>query len=260
MAATSDKFSSDIRNEPDAVLLLRYQRQLDIAAREELVRRHLALVKRLARRYGYTTEPLEDLVQVGSVALLRALDRYDATTGSSFVAYAIPTIVGELRRHFRDHGWSVRVPRALQERSRNVQNAMSELAGTLGRSPTIHEVAEKLGLTSEEVIEGYEARLAYRAGSLDAPASEGDEESRPARVVRVTAAEDDGYRAAEDAAMLDQARRLLSVREREILRLRFEEDLSQSEIGERLGISQMHVSRLLRRSLERMGTVLREGA
>ena len=218
------------------------------------MRRHLPLVKTLARRYGYTSEPLEDLVQVGSLALLRALDRYDPAAGSSFKAYAVPTIVGELRRHFRDTGWAIHVPRSLQERSKSVADATAALAGRLGRSPTIAEVGATLGLSPEEVIEGYEARLAYRLESLDVPADEGDDGD--GRSARLHGAEDDGYRAAEDNAMLDRARSVLPARERMILRLRFDEDMSQSEIGEMMGISQMHVSRLMRRALERMGTVL----
>ena len=243
-----------LRNEADDVLLARYRRHLDLHAREELVRRHLPLVKTLARRYGYTSEPMEDLIQVGSLALLRALDRYDPAAGSSFKAYVVPTIVGELRRHFRDTGWSIHVPRSLQERSKTVADTTASLGSMLGRSPSIAEVAEKLGLSAEEVIEAHDARLAYRVDSLDAPADEGEE--RESRGLRLRGAEDDGYRAAEDAAMLDHARRVLPERERVILQLRFDQDLSQSEIGDRMGISQMHVSRLLRRALERMGTVL----
>jgi len=215
------------------------------------VRRHLPLVRTLARRYGYTSEPMEDLVQVGSVALLRALDRYDPAAGSSFKAFAVPTIVGELRRHFRDTCWAIHVPRSLQERSKAVADASAALASSLGRSPSIAEVGAKLGLTGEEVIEGHEARLAYRIESLDIPSGDDEDGAR-----RDAGSEDRGYRTAEDAAMLASARRVLSERERAILYLRFEHDLSQSEIGERLGMSQMHVSRLLRRALERMGTVL----
>ena len=238
------------RNEPDDVLLARYRRQLDLNAREELVRRHLPLVKSCARRYGYTSEPMDDLIQVGSLALLRAFDRYDPRAGSSFKAYAVPTIVGELRRHFRDTGWTIHVPRSLQERSKAVVDATAALAGTLGRSPTIAEVGAKLGLSSEEVIEGYEARHAYRVESLDLP-PDADEDGP-----RESGALEAGYSAAEDTVMLDSARRVLPERERMILHLRFDHDLSQSEIGDRMGISQMHVSRLLRRALERMGTVL----
>lgn len=216
------------------------------------MRRHLPLVKTLARRYGYTSEPMDDLIQVGSLALLRALDRYDAAAGSSFKAYAVPTIVGELRRHFRDTGWAVHVPRSLQERSKAVTDATAALASILGRSPSIAEVASRLGLSTEDVIEGHEARFAYRVDSLDAPADESEEHSAPRTVV----AEDEGYGTAEDAAMLASAIKILPERERMILHLRFGLDLSQSEIGERMGISQMHVSRLLRRALDRMGTVL----
>lgn len=244
-----------LSNEPDDVLLARYRRHIDIAAREELVHRYMPLARGLARRYGYTSEPMDDLFQVACLALLRALDRYDPRAGSSFKAYAVPTIIGELRRHFRDTGWSMHVPRALQERTRAVQNATSELEGKLGRSPTIAEVAERVGCSSEEVIEAHEARLAYRVGSTDAPSDDGDDPGDN-RALRASGIEEEGFRTAEDAAMLDGARRILPEREQMILRLRFEEDLSQSEIGERLGISQMHVSRLLRRALDRMGTVL----
>ena len=200
---------------------------------------------------------MDDLIQVGSLALLRALDRYDASAGSSFKAYAVPTIVGELRRHFRDTGWAIHVPRSLQERSKTVADTTSALASRLGRSPSIAEVGAQLGLSSEEVIEGYEARLAYRLESLDVPTTDDDDEGRgETRVARAFGAEEAGYRAAEDAAMLDHARQTLPQRERAIVRLRFEQDLSQSEIGELMGMSQMHVSRLLRRALDRMGTVL----
>jgi RNA polymerase sigma-B factor len=238
----------------ESVLFDRWRRRGDERAHAELVARHLPLVRQLARRYSYTSEPLDDLVQVGSVGLLHALSRYDAHVGSSFKAYAVPTILGELRRHFRDTAWSVHLPRSLQERTRSVQTAISALQSSLGRSPTISEIAERIDATSEQVIEAMEARLAYRVESLDAPAEPGDERDQWRRAGAV----DGGFDTAEKSAFLSRALNALPERERHLVRLRFEEDLSQSEIGRRLGVSQMHVSRLLRRALARMQTITRE--
>jgi len=245
----------DTRSESEAALFERWRRRGDERACAELVNRHLPLVRQLARRYSYTSEPLDDLVQVGSVGLLHALARYDPRLGSSFKAYAIPTILGELRRHFRDTAWSVHLPRSLQERTRDVQTAITVLQGTLGRSPTIGEIAERIGASSEQVIEALEARLAYRVESLDAPAEPGDERDQ----WRLAGEVDAGFATAEQSAFLSRALKALPPRERDLVRLRFEEDLSQSEIGRKLGISQMHVSRLLRRALERMEAITSEG-
>jgi RNA polymerase sigma-B factor len=238
----------DIHSESEAFLFEAWRRRGDERAHAELVDRHLPLVRQLARRYSYTSEPLDDLVQVGSVGLLHALARYDPRVGSSFTAYAVPTILGELRRHFRDTAWSVHLPRSLQERTRSVQQAIAQLQGSLGRSPTIGEIAERVEATSEQVIEALEARTAYRVESLDAPAEPDDERNR----WRLQGELDEGYDNAEQSAFLSRALKALPPRERALLRLRFEEDMSQSEIGRRLGISQMHVSRLLRRALARM--------
>jgi RNA polymerase sigma-B factor len=243
--------ASDIQTETEAVLFDRWRRRGDERAHAELVDRHLPLVRQLARRYSYTSEPLEDLVQVGSVGLLQALARYDARVGSSFKAYAIPTILGELRRHFRDAAWSVHLPRSLQERTRSVQTAIASLQASLGRSPTIAEIGQRIDATPEQVIEAIEARMAYRVESLDAPADPGDEREEWRR----TGAIDDGFATAEESAFLSRALNALPERERMLVRLRFEEDLSQSEIGRKLGISQMHVSRLLRRALARIEAI-----
>jgi RNA polymerase sigma-B factor len=243
--------ASDIHTETESTLFDRWRRRGDERAHAELVNRHMPLVRQLARRYAYTSEPLDDLVQVGSVGLLHALSRYDARVGSSFKAYAIPTILGELRRHFRDAAWSVHLPRSLQERTRSVQVGVTSLQATLGRSPTISEIAERIGATSEQVIEAMEARLAYRVESLDAPAEPGDERAQWRSAGEVDA----GFDTAEQSAFLSRALRALPERERALVRLRFEEDLSQSEIGRQLGISQMHVSRLLRRALARMEAI-----
>jgi RNA polymerase sigma-B factor len=247
-------YASDIHTEPDPTLFDRWRRRGDERAHAELVDRHLPLVRQLARRYAHTSEPFEDLVQVGSVGLLHAIARYDARVGSTFKAYAVPTILGELRRHFRDTAWSVHLPRSLQERTRSVQDAVGALQGTLGRSPTIAEIAQRINATSEQVIEAMEARMAYRVESLDAPADPGDERER----WRSAGQLDGGFDTAEQSAFLSRALSALPERERALVRLRFEEDLSQSEIGRRLGISQMHVSRLLRRALTRMETIARE--
>jgi RNA polymerase sigma-B factor len=243
--------SNDLQTESETVLFDRWRRRGDERAHEELVNRHLPLVRQLARRYSYTSEPLDDLVQVGSVGLLQALARYDPRVGSSFKAYAIPTILGELRRHFRDTAWSVHLPRSLQERTRSVQNAISTLQASLGRSPTIAEIGERIGASSEQVIEAMEARLAYRVESLDAPSEPGDERDQ----WRLAGGLDSGFDTAEQSAFLSRALKALPARERTLVRLRFEEDLSQSEIGRRLGLSQMHVSRLLRRALARMEAI-----
>ena len=243
--------ASDIQSESESALFDRWRRRGDERARAELVIRHLPLVRQLARRYAYTSEPLDDLVQVGSVGLLQALARYDPHVGSSFRAYAVPTILGELRRHFRDTAWSVHLPRSLQERTRNVQTAIASLESSLGRSPTIAEIAARVDATSEQVIEALEARFAYRVESLDAPTEPGDERDH----WRETGAIDSGYTTAEDSAFLSRALKALPERERTLVRLRFENDLSQSEIGQELGISQMHVSRLLRRALARIEAI-----
>ena len=244
----------DIRTETEETLFDRWRRRGDESAQAELVNRHLPLVRQLARRYSYTSEPLDDLVQVGSVGLLHAISRYDPRVGSSFKAYAIPTILGELRRHFRDTAWSVHLPRSLQERTREVQAAVSALQSSLGRSPTIAEIAERMQCSTEQVIEAMEARLAYRVESLDAPAEPGDERDQWWAQGEVDA----GFETAEQSAFLHRALRALPPRELALVRLRFEEDLSQSEIGRQLGISQMHVSRLLRRALARMQAITNE--
>jgi RNA polymerase sigma-B factor len=244
-------YAPDLHSESDSALFDLWRRRGDERAHAELVDRHMPLVRQLARRYAYTSEPLDDLVQVGSVGLLHALARYDPRVGSSFKAYAVPTVLGELRRHFRDAAWSVHLPRSLQERTRSVQIAVTALQGTLGRSPTISEIAERIDATAEQVIEAMEARLAYRVESLDAPAEPGDERAQ----WQTAGAVDAGFDTAEQSAFLSRALNALPERERMLVRLRFEEDLSQSEIGRQLGISQMHVSRLLRRALARMEAI-----
>lgn len=231
-------------------LLYRYRSSNDLAARDELVRRYLPLVKRLARRYAYTSEPLDDLCQVGAIALLRAIDRFRPDRGGSFKAYAVPTIVGEMRRHFRDTGWSVHIPRALQERAQAAGTALTALTASLGRSPTIAEIAEWMDLTREEAIEALEARMAYDAASLDASSRAGADEEDG--WIHRLGTVDGGFEQIEARAMLEVTLRSMPARERVMVHLRFEEDMSQSEIAKTVGVSQMHVSRLLRRAIERL--------
>jgi RNA polymerase sigma-B factor len=237
------------RAREDRRLLERYHREGDQAAREALVERFLPLARQLARRYQRGGEPLDDLIQVASLGLLKAIDRFEPDRPSAFSSFAVPTILGELKRHFRDRGWSVRVPRDLQEMAVRVERVAEEMSVGLGRAPTPGEIAEHLGATTEQVLEAREAAGAYRAVSLDRPRDDDDESEGMSESM---GAEDPGFRIAEDAATVERLMDVLSEREREVLRLRFEEDLTQSEIGARVGVSQMHVSRLIRQAVTRL--------
>jgi RNA polymerase sigma-B factor len=233
-------------------LLLKYHEEGDISARTELVERFLPLARDLALRYTYTDEPYDDLLQVASLGLIKAIDRFEPGRGSKFTSYAAPTILGELKRHFRDKGWALRVPRDLQERTLALSRATEVLSKELGRSPKVREVAEHLGRTVEEVLEAQEAAASYEAASLDAPAGRTDEES--ATLVELLGREDSSYELVEDRQAIATTWRTLPDVERQVLELRFMHDLTQREIGERIGYSQMHVSRLLRRALKRLET------
>jgi RNA polymerase sigma-B factor len=231
-------------------LFSRYRRQHDQAAREALVERFLPLATQLARRYHRGHEPLDDLIQVASVGLLKAIDRFDPARGTAFSSFAVPTIVGELKRYYRDKGWAVRVPRDLQDLTLRVERATDRLVHTLGRAPTVSELADDLGVTIEDVLEAHEAAAAHRADSLDRPGSDDDQDGL--QVIDTLGGEEPGYLQAEHSATLEPMLSALSDREREILRLRFAEDLTQSEIGDRVGLSQMHISRLLRQAVARL--------
>jgi RNA polymerase sigma-B factor len=222
----------------------------DMRAREELVERFMPFVRDLALRYAYTDEPVDDLVQVGALGLLKAIDRFEPGRGSKFTSYAAPTILGELRRHFRDKGWAVHVPRDLQERSLAVSRAREGLSQELGRSPTPREIGKALGYTTEQVLEANEAASSYEAASLDAPASRENEETGP--LVDLIGVDDVHVDVVERRQTMATTWRELSEIEQQVLRLRFTEDLTQREIGERVGYSQMHVSRLMRRALDRL--------
>jgi len=233
-------------------LLVRYHELGDLAAREELCERFLPLARDLAMRYTYTDEPLDDLVQVASLGLIKAIDRFEPGRGTKFTSYAAPTILGELKRHFRDKGWSLHVPRDLQERTLAVSRASETLSKELGRSPKVREVSEHLGCSSEQVLEAQEAAASYEAASLDAPAARDDDES--ASLVDLLGGEDNAYELVEDRQAIASTWSELPDVERRVLELRFMHDLTQREIGERIGYSQMHVSRLLRRALNRLET------
>jgi RNA polymerase sigma-B factor len=238
------------RAHEDRKLLSRYHATGDPVAREQLVERFLPLARQLARRYQRGGEQLDDLVQVASLGLLNAIDRFDPERETAFSSFAVPTILGELKRHFRDKGWSVRVPRDLQEMAVKVDRVADEMSREIGRAPTPGEIAERTGTTLEQVLEAREASAAYRAVSLDRPRSEDDEDGDS--YADAFGVEDPGFRLAEDSATVDRLMSVLTDREREVLRLRFEEDLTQSEIGQRVGVSQMHVSRLIRQSIARL--------
>ncbi|HEY7629299.1 MAG TPA: SigB/SigF/SigG family RNA polymerase sigma factor [Thermoleophilaceae bacterium] len=219
-------------------------------ARDQLLERYLPLARSLARRYEGRGESLEDLEQVASLGLVKAIDRFEPERGLRFSSYAVPTILGELRRHFRDAGWALHVPRDLQERVLKVSGAMERLSGELGRSPSPQQVAEEVHLPVEEVLEAIEAHAAYATDSLDAPLRSDDDESRS--VAESLGETDERFELIEDRVSIGPALNTLPERERLILHLRFGEDLTQSEIAQRIGVSQMHVSRLIRRALERL--------
>jgi RNA polymerase sigma-B factor len=232
-------------------LLGRAQRDGDRAAMDELVRRMMPLARRLARKYRRPADQLDDLEQVASMALFRALQRFDPQRGVPFPAFAIPTIAGELKRYHRDFSWSVRVPRSLQERALLIARERNLLATRLGRTPTPAELSARCGLSLDEVREGQLAADAHDAVSLDAPFD--DQQDSPQRTL---VSEDPHFSRLEDSDVVRPAMRVLPERQQQIVALRFAEDLSQHEIASRVGLSQMHVSRLLRGALERMQPIL----
>jgi RNA polymerase sigma-B factor len=224
----------------------------DEQAREQLIERYLPLARRLARRYQRSEEPLEDLLQVASLGLLKAVDRYDCRRQTAFSSFAVPTILGELRRHFRDRTWSVRVPRELQELALRVDKVAATLASRNGRAPTVGEIAAAMEYSEEQVLEALQAASAYRAGSLDAPRPGMSEDQAGESVGDGIGVEEAGFERAEERATLGPMFARITGRERLVLTLRFAEDLTQAEIGERIGVSQMQVSRLIRHALARM--------
>jgi RNA polymerase sigma-B factor len=235
----------------DKVLLRRYHEQGDLAAREQLIEQYMSLVRSLARRYSYRGEQLEDLVQIGAIGLIKAIDRFDVNRGVELTTYATPNIIGEIKRHFRDRGWSVRVPRGLQELNIQLSRLIEELTVQHGRSPTIPELAKAASVTDEEVLEALESGRAYTSLSLSAGSGGHDDDGELDPLESLGTVEHQ-YEISEDRAVLAPGFRVLDERERKILHLRFFEGLTQSQIAQQVGISQMHVSRLIRRSLEKI--------
>lgn len=232
----------------EAALLRCYAETHDPALKEELVRRLLPLARSLALRYRGSSEPLDDLIQVASLGLIKALDGFDPERGKVFAAYAAPTILGELRRHFRDRVWQLRLPRRLQERTMAVQETARELSDELGRSPTVGQIARCLELSEEEVSEALQAEEARRTLSLDLPLDRDDAESVP--MAETVGSHESGYEAAEARFAAEGAP--LDDRERDVLCLRYEQGLTQYEIGSLLGVSQMQVSRIMRAALHKL--------
>jgi RNA polymerase sigma-B factor len=232
----------------DRELLRRYHVLGDRGAREVLVERHLPLVRALARRYAGRGESLEDIEQVGAIGLIKAIDRYELSRDVALTTYATPNVVGEIKRHFRDKGWAIRIPRGLQELNGKMSSTIERLTAKLGHSPSIAEIAADLETTPEQVLEAMEAGSAYAPVSLSAgPTGEGELDP-----METIGSEDTNFERTEQRASLEPALELLPDREREILRMRFEDGLTQTQIAEQVGVSQMHVSRLIRKSLARM--------
>jgi RNA polymerase sigma-B factor len=235
----------------DKILLRKYHEDGDLAAREKLIEQYMSLVRSLARRYSYRGEQLEDLVQIGAIGLIKAIDRFDVDRGVELTTYATPNIIGEIKRHFRDKGWSVRVPRGLQELNVQLSRLVETQTVELGRSPTIPELAKAAGVEEEAVLEALESGRAYSSLSLSTGGGGGDGEDDLDPMESI-GTEEHEFEVSEDRAVLAPGFRILDERERKILQLRFFDGLTQSQIAQQVGISQMHVSRLIRRSLEKI--------
>jgi len=234
-----------------------YQESRDPKVREQLILAHMNLVRYLARKFGNRGEPLEDLIQVGTIGLINAIDRFDATRGIRFATYATPTILGEIRRHFRDRGWAVKVPRRLQELSLAVNKAVDQMTQELDRAPTIADIAEKLEVSEEEAMEAMELGEMYELPSLDRDMGGEGDDSRAVLADYIGEADKEIERF-EGRTRLSEALKALGARERQIIEMRFFDNLSQTEVARRLNISQMHVSRLQHRALGRLRELVRE--
>lgn len=232
-------------------LFVKFAETRDKHTREELVLSYTSLAAYLARKFANRGEPLDDLTQVANIGLLKAIDRFDPTRGIEFTTYATVTIVGEIKRHFRDKFWTVRVPRRLRELNNSLMKSVESLSQRLGRSPTLLEIAQESGTPFEEVVEAFELGRAYNPASLDAELAEGDEDHGTS-LMDYLGEEDPELTRLEDRHTLEGALKSLPERQYEILRLRYYEGLSQAEIARKLGISQMHVSRIQRDALKRL--------
>ena len=245
---------SAVRDRSVDALLIAYHREGDRDARDRALVELMPLVRALALRYANRGEPLEDLVQVGSIGLIKAVDRFDVDRGVEFSSYAVPTIVGEIRRHFRDKAWAMHVPRRLKELGVRLSRVLDDLTTELGRSPTVAELAQAVGADEEDVIDALDSAHAYSTRSLNAPLDELGDESLSDRL----GSDEPGFVEIEDEALVATGLDALDERERRIVELRFYEEMTQSQIAAEMGISQMHVSRLLRHSLAIMRGRLEE--
>jgi RNA polymerase sigma-B factor len=243
-------------NAEDRALLLRYRSGDRAAALDELSRRYMPLARRLASRYRHTGEPMDDLVQVANMALVKAIDRFDPERKTAFSSFAVPTILGELKRYFRDHSWSVHVPRELQERAFKVNKAVEALSKQTGRTPSVKDIATKLDLDLEQVLEALEAAQAFDATSLEAERAGVD--GSPMRLGDTVGEVEPGFELVEYGASIDPVLATMPHRTRRILHLRFVEDLTQAQIAKEVGVSQMHVSRIIREALSELREAVAE--
>jgi len=241
---------------PERDLLLRVRDHKDEGAREELITRYLPLVRSLARRFASRGQPVEDLIQVGSIGLIKAIDRFDLDRGVELSTYATPTIMGEIKRYFRDKGWAVKVPRALQDLNVKLNKVIEQLTVELRRSPTIAELAAATEVSEEEVVEALESGRAYSSVSLFSGGASDDDESL--ELLDYLGTEEEAYEVFEQRRVLAPAMAKLDPRERLILHLRFFEGMTQTQVATRIGISQMHVSRLIRKSIENLRQYMAE--
>ncbi len=237
-------------NADSSLLFVRWQRHGDQRAREELAQRFLPLARKLARRYSGAREPFDDLLQVASLGLVKAIDRFDPERGTAFSSFAVPTILGELKRYFRDLGWAVHVPRGAQELALKVEEAQQQLTARTGRPPSVPDLAEFLELSIEDVLDALETAGAHHCVSLDTPRE--DSEGDSGTLADAFGEQDPRFEFVESTVSIAAAAKHLSARERRVLELRFVEDLTQTQIADVIGVSQMQVSRILRRALSQL--------
>jgi len=250
VSASASSFEKARRQVENNELFIRWHEHGDTRAREELVERFLPLARNLARRYAGAREPFDDLLQVASLGLVKAIDRFDVERGAAFSSFAVPTILGELKRYFRDLGWAVHVPRGAQEQALKVQEAQERLTSRTGRPPTVDELAQYLELAVEDVLDALETAAAHHSASLDAPREDGDDDS--GTLVDVFGQEDPRFELIDESVTISAAASELTPRERRVLALRFVGDMTQTQIAAEIGVSQMQVSRILRRALTRL--------
>ncbi|MBA4544141.1 MULTISPECIES: RNA polymerase sigma factor SigB [Thermoactinomyces] len=247
---------STLTDEQVQALIKKYQQDEDSQAQDQLIDHFRELVETLAFKFAHGSEPYEDLVQVGMIGLIASLKRFDLSLGRSFESFAVPTIIGEIKRHIRDKTWSVHVPRRIKELGPRIKTAVEELTTKLQRSPKVEEIAEYLGVTEEEVLETMEMGRSYHAVSVDSPIEAGSDGSQ-VTLLDLVGTNDAGFDQIDRKLLLEKVFSVLTEREQEILKLTFFENLSQKQAGDKLGISQMHVSRLQRRALQKLRQAIR---